>query len=132
MGRAASRPEHRGHFSIDLDAVEAVFTQAARQADRKQRHNGQRNKERFHVASSSGHHNQDVKQRKSPAKPGFLKALSLQYLIFIYFNVKTQRKAAHDLTVLHVGCKHSFYNNEKPASERQVLQQEKFPHEEVP
>ena len=65
VGRGASRPEHRGHFTIDLDAVEAVFPQASRQADGQKRQKNERRKERFHLASSLRHHNQDVKQRKS-------------------------------------------------------------------
>ena len=76
-GRPASRSEHRGHFTVDPDAVEAVFLKTSRQTDRKQRYKSQRNKKRFHAASSSGHHNQDVKQRKSPpirkTKKGLLK-----------------------------------------------------------
>ena len=65
MGRGASRSEHRGHFAVDLDAVEAVFPQASREADRQKHQKCKRRKERFHIASSSSHHNQDVKQRKS-------------------------------------------------------------------
>ena len=64
-GRPASRSEHRGHFTVDPDAVEAVFLQTAGQTARAQNQKNERAKERFHIASSSGHHNQDVKQRKS-------------------------------------------------------------------
>ena len=63
-GRPASRSEHRGHFTVDPDAVEAVFLQTAGQTARAQSQKNERAKERFHIASSSGHHNQDVKHRK--------------------------------------------------------------------
>ena len=65
-GIAAPRAEHGGHAAVDLHIVEAVFTQASGKTTCEQERNRQREKEYSHVASSCGHHNQDVKQRKSP------------------------------------------------------------------
>ena len=82
VGRRTSRSEHRGDIAIDLDAVEGVFLHAARQKERRQHQKSERHKKRFHVASSCGHHNQDVKQRKPFPTCGTKKKSHFQYADF--------------------------------------------------
>ena len=65
MGRTASRLKHRNHIPIDPDIVEAALLRTTRQADDKKTRSNEGKKERFHIASSCGYHNQDVKLRKS-------------------------------------------------------------------
>ena len=63
-GRPASRSEHRGHFTVDPDAVEAVFLQTAGQTARAQSQKNERAKERIKIASKSEYHKQKKKQNK--------------------------------------------------------------------